>query len=64
MLYLHCAVVNLDTVQFVRSLGGASWLGEDDGGGATAAAVRAIGEHDLLDCSHRLAEVVLNEIPC
>lgn len=64
MPYPHSAVVDLDAVQLLRSLGSASWLAEDDGGGSTAATIRAVGEHDLLDCSHRLAEVVLNEIPC
>lgn len=59
--YLHCTVVDLDTVQLMRGLSSTSWLGEDNGGSATAAATRSVGEHDLLDSSHRFAEVVLNE---
>ena len=62
--YLHRTVVNLDPVQLVRGLSSTSRLGEDDSGGATAAASRAVREHDLLDGSHRFAEVVLNEVPC
>lgn len=62
--YLHRTVVDLDTVQLVCGLSGTSWLGEDNGGSATATASRAVGEHDLLDGSHRFAEVVLNEFPC
>jgi hypothetical protein len=59
--YLHCAVVNLDTVQFVCGLSGTSCLDEDDRGSATAATSRSVSEHDLLDRSYGFAEVVLNE---
>jgi hypothetical protein len=59
--YLHRTVVDLDAVQFVCGLGGTSCLDEDDGGGATAATSRSVGEHDLLDRSYGFAEVVLNE---
>ena len=62
--YLHRTVVNLDTIQLVRGLSSTSRLGEDDSGSATAAASRAVSKHDLLDGSHRFAEVVLNEVPC
>ena len=62
--YLHRTVVNLDTVQLVRGLSSTSRLGEDNSGSATAATSRAVGKHDLLDGSHRFAEVVLNEVPC
>jgi hypothetical protein len=60
--YLHRTIVDLDTVQLLRGLGGASWLHEDNGGGTTAAAVGSVGKHDLLHSSDRFAEVVLNEI--
>ena len=62
--HLHRTVVDLDAVQFVCGLSGTSCLDEDDGGGAAAATSRSVGEHDLLDSSHRFAEVVLNEFPC
>jgi hypothetical protein len=62
--YLHRAVVDLDTVQLARGLGGASRLGEDNSGSTTTAAARSVGEHDLLHSSHRFAEVVLNKFLC
>jgi hypothetical protein len=58
---LHRTVVHLDAVELVRGLSGASWLGEDNSGSATATATRSVGEHDLLDGSYGFAEVVLNE---
>jgi hypothetical protein len=59
--YLHRTVVDLDAVQFVCGLSGTSCLDEDDGGSATAATSRPVGEHDLLDRSYGFAEVVLNK---
>ena len=61
MTNLHSAVVDLHAVQLACGLSGASCLREDDGGGATAATSRAVGEHDLLHRSYGFAEVILNK---